>query len=422
VSAPFYPLGLRVEGRRVLVVGGGTVAQRRVPALLESGADVLLVSPHVTPALDGLAAAGRISWAARRYEESDLDGAWLAVAATNRTEVNAAVAEAAEARRIWCVRADDGTAATAWTPAVGRHDGVTVAVLGGGDPRRAATVRDGVVERLADGSLDSPRFRGVHKGPIPGVALVGAGPGDPELITVRGRRLLSRADVVVVDRLAPHLLLDELPAHVEVIDAAKIPYGRYMAQEAINTALIEHALAGRFVVRLKGGDSFVFGRGGEELEACLKAGIPVEVVPGVTSAIAVPARAGIPVTQRGVTHEFAVVSGHLAPDNPESLVDWPALARLRGTLVILMGVERLAAITATLIEHGKPADTPAAVIQEGTTAAQRSVVGTVETIARAAAEEGLSHPAIVVIGEVVGLGDRLNALAAALTGPSGPST
>jgi uroporphyrin-III C-methyltransferase/precorrin-2 dehydrogenase/sirohydrochlorin ferrochelatase len=422
VSAPFYPLGLRVEGRRVLVVGGGTVAQRRVPALLESGADVLLVSPHVTPALDGLAAAGRISWAARRYEESDLDGAWLAVAATNRTEVNAAVAEAAEARRIWCVRADDGTAATAWTPAVGRHDGVTVAVLGGGDPRRAATVRDGVVERLADGSLDSPRFRGVHKGPIPGVALVGAGPGDPELITVRGRRLLSRADVVVVDRLAPHLLLDELPAHVEVIDAAKIPYGRYMAQEAINTALIEHALAGRFVVRLKGGDSFVFGRGGEELEACLKAGIPVEVVPGVTSAIAVPARAGIPVTQRGVTHEFAVVSGHLAPDNPESLVDWPALARLRGTLVILMGVERLAAITATLIEHGKPADTPAAVIQEGTTAAQRSVVGTVETIARAAAEEGLSHPAIVVIGEVVGLGDRLNALAAALTGPSDPST
>lgn len=414
-SPPLYPLGLRVDGRRVLVVGGGTVAQRRIPALVDAGADVLLVSPHVTPALDGLAAAGRLTWAARRYQESDLDGAWLVLAATNRPEANAAIADAAEERRIWCVRADDGSAASAWTPAVGRHDGVTVAVLGGGDPRRAAAVRDGVVERLADGSLDSPRFRGVHRGAIPGVALVGAGPGDPELITVRGRRLLSRADVVVVDRLAPHLLLDELPAHVEVIDAAKIPYGRYMAQEAINTALTEHALAGRFVVRLKGGDSFVFGRGGEELEACLAAGIPVEVVPGVTSAVAVPAAAGIPVTHRGVTHEFVVVSGHLAPDDPQSLVDWPALARLRGTLVLLMAVERLAVITETLIEHGRSADTPAAVIQEGTTATQRSVVGSLATIARAAEEEGLSHPAIVVIGEVVRIGERLNALAAALT-------
>ena len=414
MSAPFYPLGLRIEGRRVLVVGGGTVAQRRVPSLLDSGADVLLVSPHVTPALEGLATAGRLTWAARRYEESDLDGAWLVLAATSAPQVNAAISVAAEQRRIWCVRADDGSAGTAWTPAVGRHDGVTVAVLGGGDPRRAAAVRDGVVERLADGSLDSPRFRGLHKRSIPGVALVGAGPGDPELITVRGRRLLSRADVVVVDRLAPHLLLDELPAHVEVIDAAKIPYGRYMAQEAINTALIENALAGKFVVRLKGGDSFVFGRGGEELEACLAAGVPVEVVPGVTSAIAVPAAAGIPVTHRGVTHEFVVVSGHVAPDNPQSLVDWEALAKLRGTLVVLMGVERLAVIAETLIRHGKSADTPAAVIQEGTTSEQRSIVASLATIARAADEEGLSHPAIVVIGEVVAIGDRLNALVAAL--------
>jgi len=398
----------------VLVVGGGTVAQRRVPALIDAGADVLLVSPHVTPALDGLAAAGRLTWEARRYQESDLDGAWLAIAATSDHAANAAIAEAAERRRIWCVRADSGSASTAWTPAVGRHDGVTVAVLGGGDPRRAAAVRDGIVERLADGSLDSPRFRGVHTGPIPGVALVGAGPGDPELITVRGRRLLSRADVVVVDRLAPHMLLDELPAHVDVIDAAKIPYGRYVAQEAINAALVENALAGKFVVRLKGGDPFVFGRGGEELEACLAAGIPVEVVPGVTSAISVPAAAGIPVTHRGVTHEFVVVSGHAAPDNPDSLVDWPALAKLRGTLVLLMGVERLAVISETLIAHGKPADTPAAVIQEGTTAAQRQVTATLATIAHAAADEGLSHPAIVVIGEVVALGERFNALAANL--------
>jgi uroporphyrin-III C-methyltransferase/precorrin-2 dehydrogenase/sirohydrochlorin ferrochelatase len=408
-----YPLGLRLDGKRVLVVGGGTVAQRRIPALIDAGADVLLVSPEVTPTLEGLVSAGRLRWEQRGFSPSDIEGSWLVIAATDAHDVNVAVGTAAEEQRIWCVRSDDAAAATAWTPAVGRHDNVTVAVLGGGDPRRAAAVRDGVVERLADGSLDSPRFRGVHHGPVPGVALVGAGPGDPELITVRGRRLLSRADVVVVDRLAPHLLLDELPAHVEVIDAAKIPYGRYMAQEAINAVLVSRALAGKFVVRLKGGDPFVFGRGGEELEACLAAGVPVEVVPGVTSAVAVPAKAGIPVTHRGITHEFVVVSGHVAPDDERSLVDWPAIARLRGTVVVLMAVERLAAIASTLIEHGRPPTTPASVIQDGTTSAQRSVTATLATIASAAAE--LSPPAILVIGEVVAVGERLAGLAAALT-------
>jgi uroporphyrin-III C-methyltransferase/precorrin-2 dehydrogenase/sirohydrochlorin ferrochelatase len=276
------------------------------------------------------------------------------------------------------------------------------------DPRRAAALRDQVVERLADGSLDAPQHRGKGGG-LPGVALVGGGPGDPELITVRGRRLLSRADVVVIDRLAPHLLLDELPAHVEVIDAAKIPYGRYMAQEAINAALVEHALAGKFVVRLKGGDPFVFGRGGEELEACVAAGVPVEVVPGVTSAISVPAAAGIPVTHRGISHEFVVVSGHVAPDDPRSLVDWPALARLRGTLVLLMAVERLGPITAALLEHGRPADTPVAVVQDGTTSMQRSVTGTLATIADEVTRRGVGHPAVVVIGEVVAVAERIAA-------------
>ena len=164
---------------------------------------------------------------------------------------------------------------------------------------------------------------------MPGVALVGGGPGDPELITVRGRRLLARADVVVVDRLAPRELLDELPPHVEVVDAAKIPYGRAASQDVINATLIEQAKAGKFVVRLKGGDSYVFGRGYEELLACAAAGVPVTVVPGVTSAFAVPAVAGVPVTHRGVAHEVVVVSGHVAPDDERSLVDWNALARLQ---------------------------------------------------------------------------------------------
>jgi uroporphyrin-III C-methyltransferase/precorrin-2 dehydrogenase/sirohydrochlorin ferrochelatase len=197
---------------------------------------------------------------------------------------------------------------------------------------------------------------------------------------------------------------------VEVIDASKIPYGRYMAQEAINTALVSHALAGKFVVRLKGGDPFVFGRGGEELEACLAAGVPVEVVPGVTSAVSVPASAGIPVTHRGISHEFVVVSGHVAPGDPRSLVDWAALARLRGTLVLLMAVERLAQIASTLIAEGRPADTPVAVVQDGTTSTQRSVSGTLATIAADAKAAGIGHPAVVVVGEVVAVAQRIAAL------------
>ena len=183
-----------------------------------------------------------------------------------------------------------------------------------------------------------------------GVALVGGGPGDPELITVRGRRLLAHADVVVADRLAPPELLAELPPHVEVIDAAKIPYGRAMAQDAINAVLIDRAKAGKFVVRLKGGDPFVFARGYEEVLACADAGIPVTVVPGVTSAIAVPALAGVPVTHRAVTHEFVVVSGHVAPDHPESLVNWNALAAMSGTIVLLMAVERIELFAKVLLD------------------------------------------------------------------------
>jgi uroporphyrin-III C-methyltransferase/precorrin-2 dehydrogenase/sirohydrochlorin ferrochelatase len=318
----------------------------------------------------------------------------------------AAVSAAATERRIFCVRADDRAAATAWTPAVTRHGPVTVAVLGGGDPRRAMTVRDAVRELLAAGT--GPRLTpSVAPGPPvdtrPGgrVALVGAGPGDPELITLKGWRLLTTADVVVADRLVPGLLLDELRPDVELVDASKIPYGPSRAQEEINRILVDRALAGRSVVRLKGGDPYVFGRGGEELLACAEAGVPVTVVPGVTSAIAVPAAAGVPVTHRAVAHEFTVVSGHVAPDAPASLVRWESLAGLRGTLVILMGLKNLPAISATLLAHGKPADTPAAVIQEGTTSAQRSLRSTLGGVAADVAAAGLRPPAIVVIGDVV---------------------
>nr|WP_228532058.1 uroporphyrinogen-III C-methyltransferase [Micromonospora sp. ANENR4] len=396
-------MGLRLDGRRVVVVGGGAVATRRVPALLDAGADVLLVSPELTPALRAHVDAGRLHWEPRRFVPGDLDGAWLVQVAVDDRAAAAAVSAAAAERRIFCVRADDRTAASAWTPAVTRHGPVTVAVLGGGDPRRAMATRDAIRALLGrKGPLLTPA---VAEGPPVDtggrVALVGSGPGDPELITVKGWRLLTEAEVVVADRLVPGLLLDELRPDVELVDASKIPYGPSRAQEEINRILVDRARAGKVVVRLKGGDPYVFGRGGEELLACAEAGVPVTVVPGVTSAIAVPEVAGVPVTHRGVAHEFTVVSGHLAPDAPASLVRWDALAGLRGTLVILMGLKNLAAIAATLIAHGKPADTPAAVIQEGTTAAQRTLRSTLGTVAQDVETAALRPPAIVVLGDVV---------------------
>ncbi|MEW2086225.1 uroporphyrinogen-III C-methyltransferase [Streptomyces sp. NPDC005283] len=403
---PAYPVGLRLSGRRVVVIGGGQVAQRRLPALIAAGADIVLVSPSATPSVEAMADAGEIRWIKRAYEDGDLADTWYALVATSDADANNAASAEAERTRTWCVRSDDAGAATAWTPATGRSEGVTVAVLttevSGRDPRRSAALRDAIVEGLRDGTLAAPHRRTR----TPGVALVGGGPGDPDLITVRGRRLLAEADVVIADRLGPRDLLDELPPHVEVIDAAKIPYGRYMAQEAINNALIEHAKAGKAVVRLKGGDPFVFGRGMEEAQALAEAGIACTVVPGISSSISVPGAAGIPVTHRGVAHEFTVVSGHVAPDDERSLVDWPSLAKLRGTLVVLMGVDKIGAIAQTLVAHGKAPETPVALVQEGTTASQRRVDATLATVAETARAEDVRPPAVIVIGDVVAVGTK----------------
>ena len=400
-SGTVYPVGLRLLDRLVVVVGGGRVAHRRVAGLLESRARVTVVSPELTPALEALAAPGTLTWLPRRYSPGDLDGAWYVVAATDDPAVNAAVAEEAERNRIFCARADDRSASSVWTPAIGRQGDLVVGVHGGGDPQRAIGVRDAVVAGLTDGSIRDRAAR-----PVPGgsVVLVGGGPGDPGLITVRGRQALAHADVVVADNLAPQALLASLPPEVEVIDAAKLPRGRAMAQETINDLLVTHARAGRRVVRLKGGDPFVFGRGMEELQACTAAGIPVEVVPGITSAIAVPALAGIPVTHRGLTHEFVVVSGHLPPGHPQSLVDWAALGRLRGTVVVLMGVETAPAIAATLVEHGRSPGTPVAVVSDGSNAAQRTLRTTLADLPRTLAENEVRPPSVWVVGEVVGLG------------------
>jgi uroporphyrinogen III methyltransferase/synthase len=239
------------------------------------------------------------------------------------------------------------------------------------------------------------------------VYLVGAGPGDPGLITVTGLQRLKEADVVVYDRLVGEALLKEARADAEVIFVGKVA-GESHDQEAINRLLVEKASEGKSVVRLKGGDPFVFGRGGEEAEALRAAGIPFEVVPGVTSAVAVPAYAGIPVTHRGLASTFAVITGHEDPEKPESSIDWAKLATAVDTLVFLMGTKTLPEIVEKLVANGRASDTPVAVIRWGTTPEQRTVVGTLADIAARVEDAGITPPAITVVGEVVRLRETLS--------------
>ena len=400
---PTYPAGLRLAGRRVLVVGGGNVAQRRVPTFIAAGADILLVSPEVTPAIEGLVGSGEVTWVPRNFEDTDLDGAWYVMAATDDREVNQRISVLADEQRIFCVRADDAYAATAFTPAVGTHDGVTIAVMGSAaadrNPRRSAGVRDEIVAGLREGSIASRH----HTDRAPGVVLVGGGPGDPDLISVAGRKALMEADLVVADRLAPRELLADLPTDTEIIDVAKLPRGRSATQDQINQIIVDAALAGRRVARFKGGDNFVFGRGFEEVLACREAGVPVTVIPGISSPLAVPAMAGIPVTHRGITHDLTIVSGHLPPGHPDSLVQWGALASLRGTLVLMMAVDNAPMIAEVLLRGGRAAATPVGIVCDGTMPTERTVLTTLGELAAAITSEGVRPPAIIVVGEVVGV-------------------
>ena len=386
------PITLRLDGRRVLVVGGGHVATRRVLTLLTAGARVVVVSPAVTATLAELVGDGAVEWHRRGYEPADLDGAWLVQTATDDRSVDDRVAADAEAARLWCLKGGDPAGATAWMPAVAKVDDVVVAVSGGGDAGRASRLRDAVATALQSGELPL-RHRTHHPGGS--VALVGGGPGGPDLLTSRGRRLLAEADVVVVDRLAPLAVLAELSPDVEVIDVGKLPEHHPTPQDRINEILVERARAGLRVVRLKGGDPYVLGRGGEERLACETAGVPVEVVPGVTSAVAVPAAAGIPVTHRGVAAGFSVVTGH------EELHELPA--RGDHTLVLLMAVKRLATTAAELVAAGHDPDRPAAVVERGFRPDQRVTVATLATIAERAAAVRAGSPAVTVIGDVVRL-------------------
>jgi uroporphyrin-III C-methyltransferase/precorrin-2 dehydrogenase/sirohydrochlorin ferrochelatase len=391
MASALYPLFLDLTGRRVLVVGGGEVATRRVRRLLAAGAVVSVVAPEVSDEI-----AADVTHVERRaFAPDDVEGAWLVLACSDDPDVNGAVAAAAGQRGVWCSRADDATASSAWVPAAGLADDVQVAVVAG-DPRRAQQVRDHAITALTAGDWPARR----HRGRTGKVVLVGGGPGDPGLMTLRGYRALCDADVVVTDRLGPTGLLESLPTDIEVIDVGKDPRGHAAAQEDINALLVQRAQAGDVVVRLKGGDPFVLGRGSEEVEACAAAGVEVEVVPGVTSATSAATLAGVPLTERGKAQEFIVASGHVPPGDPRSSVDWRRLAEGDATIVAMMAVANLRPIADTLMTGGRAADTPAVVVENASLPSQRVFRTTLDRLADVAERERVVPPAVVVIGAV----------------------
>ncbi|AJT41861.1 uroporphyrinogen-III C-methyltransferase [Psychromicrobium lacuslunae] len=390
-----YPTSLRLLGRAVVVVGGGPVAARRAKALLDAGARLTVVAPEICQQMRDLLDAGLLDWRQRSYQSGDLEGSWLVHTATGVAEVDQRVAQEAEEQRIWCVNAADQNNSTAWTPSVARLDDITVAVNAGGDPRRAVALRNSIITALEIGELDAERGSPLrrHRQHPGSVALVGGGPGAEDLITVRGRKLLAQAEVVLADRLGPRSLLGRLAADVKLIEVGKSPERHPVPQQEINRLLVAHARAGKRVVRLKGGDPFVLGRGGEEAEYCRAHSVDVEVVPGVTSAISVPAAAGIPVTHRGLARGFTVVSAH------EDLADVPDGAD--HTVVLLMGVATLRRAAVTLTTKRRDAGCPVAIIEDGFGTAQRITIGTLGSIAEQAEAIGVRSPAVVVIGDVV---------------------
>lgn len=388
--ADLFPTSLRLLGRPALVVGGGPVAARRAKALLDAGARVTLVAPVLSSAAREL--TDLLVWEPRDYRGTDMEDTWFAVAASEDPGIDSRVADDAEAQRVWCVNHSHADDSTAWTPAVATVEDVKVAVNAGGDPLRAVAIRNAIKASLETGELPLGRYRrGIDQRGR--VALVGGGPGAEDLITVRGRRLLAEADVVVADRLGPRGLLEGLGEDVKVIEVGKTPGHHPVPQTEINAILVREAQKGNRVVRLKGGDPYVLGRGGEEAIACRENGVDVEVVPGVTSAVSVPAAAGIPVTHRGLAKAFTMVSGH------EDLENVPAGSD--HTVVLLMGVGTLNRSIPTLQAAGRGPDCPVAIIENGFAKNQRVTIGTLGTITAQAQAGRVRNPAVVVVGDVV---------------------
>lgn len=455
----YFPVALDLGGRRCLLVGGGVVAQRKLEALVAGGADdVVVVAPSITPGVNAITDEHGFELRGRAFEAQDLEGVFLAMVATDDPGVNGRVATAARARGVLVNAADDPAHCDFILPAVVRRGDVQVAVTTGGrSPALARHLRewleaevpkeygalldiiaairgelrregqrvdaerwqraigDEALRLLRGGDIDAAerlvRERlgdGAGNPQMGRIVLVGAGPGDPGLITVAGRRAIAEGDVIVYDRLVNACLLEDAPPEARRIYAGKRPGGGGpFSQDEINALLCAEAQAGRVVVRLKGGDPFVFGRGGEEALAAAQAGVPFTIIPGVTAAVAVPAYAGIPVTHRDLASAFTVVTGHQGDTRGWEARDWEALARVGGTLIFLMGVETLGAIARHLMGAGLPPLTPAAVLESGTTPAQKVVLGTLGDIAERAEEMAIGAPATTVIGPVAALAPQL---------------
>jgi len=440
-----FPIFVDLRGVPVVVIGAGAIAERKVSALLEAGARVTVVAPAVAPAMEAWAAEGRLTLRRRAYEAGDLRGARLAYAATGNDEVNRAVRAEARAEGLWLNAVDQPDLCDFISPAVVRRGDLTLAIsTNGRAPGLAKRIREqlegqfhedyGAVVEQAASERDRLRagagqvaaggqpasahadFAGAaqHVAPLPRqsaaspgrVVLVGAGPGDIDLITVKGLKLLQAADAVVYDALVEKRVLECCRPGARLHYVGKRDKRHTKPQAEINDLLIREARAGGLVVRLKGGDPFIFGRGGEEAEALAAAGVPFEIVPGVSAGIGVPAYAGIPLTHRDFTSELVFVTGHEC-SNGRQPVDWKRYADGSASIVIFMGLHSLPEVARQLLEHGRDPACPVAVIENGTTAWQRTIVAPLMRVAEEAAAAGIQPPALVVIGDVVRLREKV---------------
>lgn len=457
-TPPLFPAFLDLRGRPVLVVGGGAVARRKIAALLPTGARVRVGAPEFAPEVMAWAAEGRIELLTGRFEPAWLDDVWLAIAATDDADVNRAVATAADARRIWANVVDDAPLCSFQVPARIERGPLQIAISsGGGAPMLARHLREkleteldeslgtlgdllvrhrhrirmripdtGVRRRFFDTVLRSDVQSLLRRGDAAAgeqrllallessaevtlrgrVALVGAGPGDAGLLTLRGLRLLNEADVILHDRLVSAEVLELARRDAERIEVGKEAGHHHVPQEGIHALMLEHARAGRRVVRLKGGDGFIFGRGGEELEFLRAHDIDFEVVPGITAALACAAYAGIPLTHRDHAQSVRFVTAHGKQE--DDCLDWAGFAREKQTLAFYMGVSGLERVRARLLAHGRAASTPCALVENGSRAGQRVVVGTLDDLPECARRHEIRSPALLFVGEVAALAAHLH--------------